>query len=119
MKIMAIMILAALGAAGCGQQAALKQFDTNAVLKVSVLKSGDVFADGRKVTLAELDLLLAGNAQKKGVVWYYREAGAEEPPPQAGSAIQLVVKHKRPIRMSSKPDFSDALDRNGNSVPRK
>lgn len=120
MKLMMIMALVALAAVGCGRkEAALRQFDLNAVLKVSVLKSGDVLADGRKVTLGELDSLIATNAQRNGVVWYYRENGKEEPPPQAMQAIKLVVKHKRPISMSSKPDFSDTIDQNGNSVSRK
>ena len=120
MKLMMIMVLVALATVGCGRnEAALRQYDLNAVLKVSVLKTGAILADGRMVTLEELDSLIATNAQRHGVVWYYREAGKEDPPPQAMQAIQLVVKHKRPISMSSKPDFSDTIDQNGNSVPRK
>ena len=120
MKLMIVMVLVALAAVGCGRKEdALRQYDLNAVLKVSVLKTGDVLADGRKVTLEELDSLIATNAQKRGVVWYYREAGQGEPPPQAMQAIQLVVKHKRPISMSGKPDFSDTIGQNGNSVPRQ
>ncbi len=120
MKLMMLVTMVALVAVGCGRkETALKQFDLNAVLKVSVLKSGDILADGRKVALDELDSLIATNAQNNGVVWYYREAGKEEPPPQAMQAIQLVVKHKRPISMSSRPDFSDTIDQDGNSVPRE
>ncbi len=93
--------------------------DPNQVLKVSVFKSGEIRADDKTVTLQELDTLLTALDQKNGIVWYYREAGQGEPPPQAMEVIKLVVTHKRPISLSSKPDFSDTIDTNGNSVPRK
>jgi hypothetical protein len=95
------------------------QINENEILKISVLKSGEIYVENKTVTLQELDSLLAANAQKNGVVWYYREAAQGEPPPQAMEAISLVIKHKRPISMSSKPDFSDTIDENGNSKPRK
>ena len=95
------------------------QFNEREVLKIAVFTSGEIRADSKKVSLEDLDVLLAANAKKNGVVWYYREAGEEEPPPKATEVIKLVVKHKRPISMSSKPDFSDTLDENGNSRPRK
>jgi len=95
------------------------QFNENEILKISVSKSGEICVENKAVSLQELDALLATNAQKNGVVWYYREAAQEEPPPQAMEAINLVIKHKRPISLSSKPDFSDTIDENGNSKPRK
>lgn len=95
------------------------KFDDNEILKISVFKSGEIKIDTKVVSLQELDELLTAHAQKNGVVWYYREAGQQEPPPQAMEVLKLVVKHKRPISLSSKPDFSDTIDANGNSVPRK
>ena len=83
------------------------------VLKISVLKSGKIFSEGREISLADLDKELQGLQQKKGVIWYYREAGEEEPPPSAMEVIQLVVQHELPIRLSSKPDFSDFVDEHG------
>jgi hypothetical protein len=119
MRLIIMIMLLAMSFSGCkGRNEALKQYDLNAVLKISVMKSGDIFADGIKVSMADLEPLLAANAQKRGVVWYYRETGQEEPPPQATQVIQLVIKHKRPVRMSAKPDFSDAIDGKGNSTPR-
>jgi biopolymer transport protein ExbD len=91
----------------------------NVILKISVLKSGEICVDNKTVTLDALDTFLAENAKKNGVVWYYREAGKEEPPAQAMETMKLVAKHQRPISMSSKPDFSDTIDENGNSRPRK
>jgi hypothetical protein len=95
------------------------QFNENEILKVSVFKSGEIRAEDKVVSLRQLDALLAANAQQKGVVWYYREGGQGEPTPEAMEVIKLVIKHKRPISMSSKPDFSDTIDEKGNSKPRK
>ena len=120
MRLTIVIALLAMSLFGCkGRNDALKQYDLNAVLKITVLKSGEILADGNKVSMDDLESLLATNAEKRGVVWYYREAGQEEPPPQATQVIQLVIKHKRPIRMSSKPDFSDAVDTKGQSTPGK
>ena len=94
-------------------------FNQNVILKISILRSGEIRVDNKTATLQELDRLLEENARKNGVVWYYREAGQEEPPAQAMETMKLVVKHKRPISMSSKPDFSDTIDENENSRPRE
>ena len=117
MRLTFIVALVAVCLTGCkGRKDVLKQYDLNAVLKMYVLKSGEVFADGNKVTLQELEPLIAANAQKRGVVWYYREAANQEPPPQATQVIDLVTKHKRPIRMSTSPDFSDAIGNQGSAA---
>lgn len=120
MKLILILAFLTLSLSACkGNNEMEKQYDMKCVLKISVLKSGEILADGNKVSLQDLDSLIADNAQKKGLVWYYREAGQAEPPPQAKQVIQIVIKYKRPISMSSKPDFSDTLDQNGKSIPRK
>jgi hypothetical protein len=35
------------------------------------------------------------------------------------AVVELVVKHRLPISMSTKPDFSDYVDGDGTSRPRK
>jgi hypothetical protein len=95
------------------------RYNENEVLKISVLKSGDVLAESAKVSMQDLDSMVASNAVKNGVVWYYRESGQEKPPPQAMEVLDVVVKYKRPISMSSKADFSDTIDKDGRSIPRK
>jgi len=120
MKLTLLVALLAMALPGCGGKAdRMKPYDMKCVLRVSVLKSGEILADGNKVSLSDLDSLLAVNAQKRGIVWYYRETAQEEPPPQAAQVIQVVIKHKRPISMSTQPDFSDTLDEKGRSHPRK
>ena len=117
-----VLVLAAVITAlssGCGKkETGRAPFDKGEVLKISVYKSGEIRVGDKTVSGQDLDGLLAANARKNGVVWYYREAGEEEAPPQATEVITLIMKHKRPVSMSSKPDFSDTIDASGNSLPR-
>jgi hypothetical protein len=86
------------------------------VLKVAVMADGRVTVDGAPATIASLRESLKKLFQQKGVVWYYREAGKTEPPPQAKEVIQAVIDLRLPIRLSSSPDYSDAIDANGKPV---
>lgn len=95
-------------------------FAAEPVARISVLTSGQLFLNGKPVTLTTLDKSLAELKSQNGVVWYYRENAQAEPSPEAMQAIQLVAKHKLPISMSTKADFSDYVDaNNGFSRPRK
>ena len=89
------------------------------IAKVSVSAAGNVALNGTPTDLQALDTALAKLSAEHGSVWYYREAAEAEPPSQAMEVMQLVVKYRLPISMSTKPDFSDTVDANGNSVPRK
>jgi biopolymer transport protein ExbD len=87
------------------------------VLKISVLSSGRVLLDGNKATVAKVRKALAKVSSERGTVWYYREKG--EPPSQAIEIVKLVVENRLPISLSSRPDFSDYIDDEGQSRPRK
>lgn len=89
------------------------------IARMSALASGQLLLDGQPVTLEALDTALRDLKAMHGIVWYYREDPDHEPPPQVTGAIGLVVKHQLPISMSSKSDFSDVVDANGQSRPRK
>jgi hypothetical protein len=117
-----IIFLAALCFSGCGkrqEQTPMQKFNTDIVLKVSVLQSGKLLANGAEIRLDDLDARLSQLKSQNGVVWYYREGGQGEPPPIAMEVMKLVVKQSLPISMSSKPDFSDTIDEQGNSRPRQ
>jgi hypothetical protein len=117
-----IFLHAALCFSGCGrehEQASMQSFNTNIVLKVSVLQSGKILANAGEVGLNDLDTRMSEIKSQNGVVWYYRESGQGEPPPAAMEVMKLIVKHRLPVSMSSKPDFSDTVDAHGNSCPRK
>ena len=88
------------------------------VLKISVLASGALFLDGSPIELDQLAEKLEAAKNEKATVFYYREAAAGNPPAQAMAALQLVVKNKLPISLSSKSDFSDWVDAKGVSHPR-
>jgi hypothetical protein len=95
-----------------------KDLASKNILKVSVFQSGEIQANGIIVNLTSLEELIKNNATYGGIIWYYRESGHEEPSPQAKEVIELVIKYRRPISLSSKSDFSDYIDPQGNSVPR-
>jgi hypothetical protein len=87
-------------------------------VQVKVLANGDLIVDGKPATLDEVDQRFAELAKTKGAVMYYREGGEAEPLPNGKRVIELVIKHRLPISISSKPDFSDSIDENGVSHPR-
>lgn len=87
------------------------------ILKISVLASGAILANGQPVGLDRLDAMLRELKAAKGTVWYFREPAAN--PEAAGmEVIRLVSAHKLPISMSSRSDFSDYVDAKGISHPR-
>ena len=87
-------------------------------LKLSVLASGTVLLDGQPIAMDALDRKLDSADKQSTAIWYYREAAAKDPPPEALAVIQLVAKHKLRVSMSSRPDFSDYVDARGVSHPR-
>ena len=87
------------------------------VLKITVSRSGEITADGTPTNVDALVLLLRDLAAKKGAVWYYREAPEAEPHPNALKVLNAIVDQKLPVRLCAKPDFSDAIEDKGRSVP--
>jgi len=88
------------------------------ILKVAVFADGRITADGQPATIDSLRESFKKLAEQKGAVWYYREAGQGEPPPQAMQVIKAVVDARLPIRLSSRPDYSDAIGFDGKPIPR-
>ena len=109
-KLLAGLVLAVL--------MALPASGAERVAKVAVFASGAVQLDGRPTTLPALDEELKKLKTDNGVVWYHRQNPASEPPPQGTAVIQMIIKHKLPVSMSAKPDFSDYVDEKGVSRPR-
>jgi len=92
--------------------------DPDNVLKIAVRRDGNLTANGKPTTLAELDFTCRELAKQKGEVLYYREAAKEDPPPMALKVLEIVTRYDLPIRLSSKPDYSDSINDRGESVPR-
>lgn len=123
----AVVVLSVLGgcdrepvpptAASAGTQSAQRQSMQHIEIQVSSI--GEVRVDGVLTPIDQLDARFAKLAGEAGTVWYYRDRATEEPHPNAMRVLELVVKHRVPISMSSKPDFSDYIDETGESRPRK
>jgi hypothetical protein len=89
------------------------------VTRISVLSGGNVLLDGKEATISEVGRALEMAKTKQGAVWFYRESGRGEPPPVAIEIFKRVVESKLPVSLSTKPDFSDYVDEEGRSHPRK
>jgi hypothetical protein len=125
-----LLILAgALGSRGCEKREAaqtspqpaqsnLATTSTKPKAAVKILANGDLFIDSQKGTIDAVDRGFAELARAKGIVWYHREAAQADPPLVASKVIELVIKHRSPISMSSKLDLSDTTDDKGVSHPR-
>jgi hypothetical protein len=79
------------------------------VLKLSVHANGDLLLNGEPATMVQIQPAIENLAKEGGIIWYYRENSAEGPPPATKEILDLVVKYRLPIRLSSKPDFSDSI----------
>ena len=89
------------------------------VARVSALASGKILLNGKPSDFKAIEKEFERLQKLKGAVWYYRENAQAEPRPEAMAVVELVVKYKLPVSMSSKPDFSDYIDANGISRLRK
>jgi hypothetical protein len=91
---------------------------TDAVGRIRVARTGEIWFDGSPVTLEALAPLLRGLRAAGGVVWYYREQPDAEPAPEAMAVVGLVIEHRLPISMSTRPDFADVVLPGGKVAPR-
>ncbi len=87
------------------------------VVKVKVSQAGQIELNGTQVTLEQLRAALNSFKDEDGEVWYYREMSAEPPPAVAKEVISIIANARLPVRLSSKPDYSDYIDAEGKSVP--
>jgi len=88
----------------------------NNVLKIAVTRDGNVTANGKPTTLAELELTCRDLAKQKGQASHYREAAKDDRPPIALKVLEVVTRYDLPIRLSSKPGYSDSVNDKGGSV---
>jgi hypothetical protein len=89
------------------------------IARVSVLANGKLLLNDRVTSIAELTAALGTLKKQRGLVWYYRENANAEPTAQATEVINLIVEYQLPVSMSSKADFADYIDENGQSRPRQ
>ena len=80
------------------------------------MADGRITVDGSPTGMESLRVLLKRLAEAKGVVWYYRQSPETHAPPEAAAVIEAVIGNGLPIRLSTRPDFSDAVGPDGGSV---
>jgi len=85
---------------------------------VRVYRSGKITLDGRQVTINEMRKGLSDLKKNNGVVWYFREAGEQEPHPNGPLVVQAIIDNKLPVSMSNKEDFSTVILQDGTIKPR-
>jgi hypothetical protein len=83
------------------------------ILKIAVMADGRMTMDGSPTTIDSLRMSLKRLADQKGAVWYYREAGQSAPPSESAEIMKAVIENHLPIRLSSRPDYSDAIGSDG------
>jgi hypothetical protein len=86
------------------------------ILKIAVMADGRITIDGSPATIDSLRVSLKRLADQKGAVWYYREAGQTEAPPESAEIMKAVIENRLPIRLSSRPDYSDAISPDGRPI---
>jgi hypothetical protein len=91
---------------------------SDAVGRIRVTRTGEIWFDGSPVTLDALAPLLRDLRAAGGVVWYYREQVETEPAPEAMAVVRLVIEQRLPISMSTRPDFADVVLPDGRVAPR-
>ena len=89
------------------------------ITRLSVLSSGRILVNGRAASAAEVAQALEQTKAKRGSVWFYRESAGVEPASEAVEVFKMIVDHKVPVSLSTKPDFSDFVDEQGIAHPKK
>jgi hypothetical protein len=97
---------------GCNRapKSATPDLDVARITKIKVNRYGVILLNDDAVTIQALRASLSKLGRSAGsVVWYYRENPAGEPHPNAMLVLQAIVDAKLPVKLSTKPDFSDSV----------
>jgi hypothetical protein len=87
-------------------------------IRISLLASGAILLDGHSADLAQLDARLSQAKSPEDRVLVYKQDLSPNGAPQSMEVVKLVIKHKLPVSFSTKADFSDYVDRFGQSHSR-
>ena len=105
----------------CGAAAPAAAPACPAVIFVSLASDGAIQIDGRSTAPAAVASALSALSPQAKVVKYYRESPDGEPTAAQDARMKplldAMMALRLPIGFSSKPDFSDYVDGNGDSHP--
>lgn len=73
------------------------------------MADGRITVNTKPATIESLRISLKELARQCGIVFYYREAAQSEAPAQAKEVMQAVIENRLPIKMSTRPDYSDSF----------
>ena len=103
---------------GCQRRPSDSDPGSGPAAKIKIGQDGVVSLDDKTVSLDELKAALSKLKQSpRSSVWYYRENPAGEPHPNAKQVLKLIIDARLPIRLSTKPDFSDFVGLDGRPHP--
>jgi hypothetical protein len=89
------------------------------IVRISAFADGNLLVDGAKMTADEAISVLSGLDAPNSIVWYYREAPKEPPHPNVQRVVQAIADFGIPVSLSTQPDFSDVVDKDGQVRPRQ
>ena len=79
--------------------------DSN-VIKVFVGLDGKITADGKEISLNNLDSSFSKLKESNGTVFYSRDIGQGEPPQEAMKVMELIVKYGLPVKLFTDKTFT-------------
>ena len=115
MRSLLWIVVLVLAFASCKRHRQDAMSSSSPVVKIAVFADGRLTVDGSAATVESLRASLKHTADSQGTVWYYREAGQQKPPPVAMQVMQAIAEARLPVRLSSRPDYSDAIGPDGRS----
>jgi|KBSSwiStaDraftv2_1062776.scaffolds.fasta_scaffold41933_2 biopolymer transport protein ExbD len=82
------------------------------VVKVYVTNSGLITADGKNISLNNLDTTLKNLKANNGIVYYSRDNAAEDPPKESMQVMELIVKYSLPVKLYTDKTFTQIIEEN-------
>ena len=113
--VLTVMVGAGMVWAGCGKRSGSSEKPAESagqgapILRVAVFVDGRLTVDGAPSTVTALHDSLRRLSAQHGVIWYYRESPEAEPPPIALQVMKEMADSQLPMRLSSRPDYSDTV----------
>jgi len=106
----------------CGSSSAADLRHCAGVIYVAIASNGAVAVDGNTVDPLKINETLATLQPSSKFVLYYRENALVEPQgddlKRTHRILDAMMRLRLPISLSTKSDYSDSVDQDGNSRPR-
>jgi biopolymer transport protein ExbD len=107
-----IVLAAACSNNNQGAKSAQEKKTDSSFIKVYVEKDGRITADEKETSLSDLDSSFSRLKSRNGTVYYSRDNGQSDPPPEAMKVMELIVKYKLPVRLYTDKTFTETIHTN-------